>query len=286
MQLLRGKIPFARMADAKLKAQLRTAADQVRKAVADQPVRDAADSAWRALHEPIELGRAPDLWLRALPDRLAGSGFVSEDGQLVYRIRIDARVALHSGAKPPALFEKPLPEPQRPSVRGDHWQRRNAHSGKTLLRLPIEMPVGDLIAAVAAAFPQDDMIETRADTKSAPRQSQAVESRPAARARKSPALALQLDVVEPARLVRHDRQSLSCRKAGPRCGNGVLEFKDIAFPPAALARASSGAGIADRRRTVRRPLRASPRGLNIGSTSVQRCCRASTRVSTSRSAAT
>src|SRR5690606_18562714 len=74
LPVLRGKVAFARLADSKLKAVLRSIADPLRDALAEQPVREASDTAWQALHEPIEVGRSPDLWLRTLPERLMGAG--------------------------------------------------------------------------------------------------------------------------------------------------------------------------------------------------------------------
>lgn len=241
VQVLRGKIAFARFADAKLKAQLKGAAEALRKAVAEQPIREATESAWRALHEPIEVGRAPDLWLRTLPERLTGGGFAVEDGGLVYRVRVDARVALHRGAKPSALFQKAVPDPQKQVSRSAAATQEAAH-GRTVLRLPVEFGMSSLLDTVRASFPPADVIETRADAKSA-----VVKVKPSKvdllPARDKLALSLQLELVEPKRLFGMIGKAYLVGKPSFDAASGILEVKDITFPPPLSREAAAATGL-------------------------------------------
>lgn len=228
--VLKGKVSIARLADAKLKALLKSVTEPLREALAEQPIREASNTAWHALHEPIEVGRAPDLWLRALPERLMGAGFGLEDRDLVYRVRIDARVALHRGGRPAALHQKPMPEPlrevARPSVAGGDASA----PARTVLRLPVEVAATALNKAVAAAFPPSDVIETQASPRSSPVKVRAVKA-DLVPALEKLALRLQFDVVEPARLFGLTGKAYFVGKPVLDAASGIIELADIGFPP-------------------------------------------------------
>ncbi len=232
LPVLKGKVAIARFADAKLKTLLKSVADPLREALAEQPIREASETAWQSLHEPIEVGRSPDLWLRALPERLMGAGFALEERELVYRVRIDARVALHRGSRPPALHQKPMPEPLREVVRPASSTGEASTPGRTVLRLPIEISAKEFNKTVAGAFPASDVIETQAAPRSSPVKVKVgkVDVVPAL---DRLALRLQLDVVEPARLFGLTGKAYLVAKPVFDAASGIVEFSEISFPASA-----------------------------------------------------
>ena len=222
--ILKGKLPLAGMADAKIKAQVKGLTEALRASLAAQPIRDGAEKAWRALHAPIELARGPSLWMRGQPERVFSGGFAMAEGGIVYRLGFDAKVSVHRGQRPAPLTVKPLPGPLRQAT-------ARADSAQTVLRLPYEIGAVALQEAVAKAFPKSDVIETRADAKTPP-----VKVRPLAvsvfPARDRLALELQLDVVEPSRLLGMTGKAYLVGRPVLDPETGILDMRDIGFPGA------------------------------------------------------
>jgi hypothetical protein len=230
--LKKGKVYFAKTGDQRIKTQLKAAAEPLRQAIAAQPIRETTERAWKSLHTPIELSKGPSLWLRGLPEKVVGAGFAFEQGQFVYRIALDTKIAIHKGERPAPFFVNPLPEPQRLTAQAMATAAQT--TSKTLLRLPFDVLAPGLEEAVAAAFPKTDLIETRADAKSTP-----VKVRPVKvqlfPARDRVALELQLDVVEPKRLLGMSGKAYLLGRPVLDRETGILELRDIGFPPAPVA---------------------------------------------------
>ena len=220
--VLKGRLGLAGLADAKIKAQLKGLTEALRTTLAAQPVRDGAEKAWRALHQPIELSRGPSLWMRGQPERVFGGGFAMADGAVVYRLGMDAKISVHRGERPAPLSVKPLPGPLRQAT-------ARQQPAQTVLRLPFDVGALALGQAVAQAFPKSDVIETRADAKSQP-----VKVRPTAvslfPARDRLALELQLDVVEPSRLLGMTGKAYLVGRPVLDPTTGILDLRDIGFP--------------------------------------------------------
>jgi hypothetical protein len=227
--VLKGKVPFSRMADGKIKAQLKGIAEELRKTLAAQPIRDNAEKAWRALHAPIELTRAPSLWLRGQPERIYSGGFAMVDGNIVYRLGFDAKVSVHRGERPAPLLVKPLPGPLRQPLAKQELAKQEL--GQTVLRLPYDIGALALQQTLAAAFPKSDVLETRADAKSAPIKVR-VASASTFPARDKLALELNIDVVEPSRLLGMSGKAYLIGKPVLDPTTGILEIREIAFPGA------------------------------------------------------
>ncbi len=227
--VLKGKVPLSRMADGKIKAQIKGIAEELRKTLAAQPIRDSADRAWRALHAPIELTRGPSLWLRSQPERIYSGGFAMVDGVMQYRLGFDAKVSVHRGERPAPLFVKALPGPLRqPPGKQD---AAKPETGQTVLRLPYDVGALALQQTIAMAFPKSDVIETRADAKSAPIKVR-VTSASTFPARDRLALELNLDVVEPSRLLGMGGKAYLIGKPVFDPATGILEVREITFPGA------------------------------------------------------
>jgi Domain of unknown function (DUF4403) len=224
--ILKGKMAFARMADAKIKGQLKAASEPLRQAIAAHPVREATEKAWKALSMPVELTKGPSLWLRGTPERVNGAGFALEDGAFVYRIGLDTKVAIHRGERPAPGFTVPLPEPSRSSTPG-----LAAAPSQTILRLPFEINSANMLAAVVAAFPKTDIIETRADAKAQPLKVKTTGVQLFA-SRDRLALELQLDVVEPSRLLGMTGKAYLTGRPALDKDTGILDIRDIGFPTA------------------------------------------------------
>ncbi len=235
--VLKGRLVFARMADAKIKAQLKAANEPLRLAIGAQPMREATEKAWKALHMPVALTQGSSLWLRGAPERVVGAGFALEDSTFVYRIGLDTRIIIHSGERPAPLFGNPLPEPSRVTANA-----AVPNAGKTVLRLPFEINSANMLAAVVAVFPKTDIIETRADAKSPP-----LKVRPTAvqlfASRDRLALELQLDVIEPARLFGMTGRAFLTGKPVLDPGTGILDIRDIGFPAIPPKDAKSPPGL-------------------------------------------
>jgi hypothetical protein len=227
--VLKGKIALARMADAKIKTQLKGIAEELRKTLAAQPIREGAEKAWRALHVPIELTRAPSLWLRGQPERIYSGGFATLDGAIVYRLGFDAKVSVHRGERPAPLLVKPLPGPLRQSPTKQDTAK--PEMAQTVLRLPYDVGALALQQTIAAAFPKADVIETRADAKSAPIKVRVV-SASTFPAREKLALELSLDVVEPSRLLGMTGKAYLIGRPVLDPETGILDIREIAFPGA------------------------------------------------------
>jgi hypothetical protein len=227
--LQKGKVSLASLGDAKLRSQLTAAFEPLKQAIANQPIREAVDRAWRALHSPIELSRAPQLWLRSLPERVTGGGFAVEGANAVYRIAIDARIGVHRGERPSALHIKPAPDPARVMP-----QQQAAHAAKlqqTTLRLPLDVGLEALSRSLAAAFPKSEVIETLADAKAQPLKLR-VTGTHLFPSRDRLALELQLAIVHPTRLAGLTGKAYLLARPQLAENNTVIEIADVAFPAA------------------------------------------------------
>jgi Domain of unknown function (DUF4403) len=231
VQVLKGKVPLARMADNKIKAQLKIISDELRQALATQPIRDNAEKAWRALHAPVELARGPSLWLRGQPERIYSGGFAMAEGTMLYRLGIDAKVSIHRGERPAPLVVKPLPGPLRQPLAKSSADGSKIEAGQTVLRLPYDVGALALQQALDAAFPKGDLIDTRADSKSSPAKVRVV-SASTFPARDKVALELTLDVVEPSRLLGMTGKAYLVGKPIFAADTGILDVREIGFPGA------------------------------------------------------
>ena len=219
ISILKGKIILAQSGDAKLKADLKAASEPLRKALADQGLQASAERAWRALHTPLALMRSPDLWLKGEPQRVLGGGFAREGGDVVYRIGVSARVSVHQGERPRAATYRALPEPSRQAEA----------QPRTRLLFPVDFSATALVLAIQAAFPANEMIETKADNKAEPVK---VKTRSIALhpSKDMIAIEMKLDVVEPRRM--HGMIGTAYFMARPvmNAETGLLQLDDIGFP--------------------------------------------------------
>ena len=232
--ILKGKIVLAESTNAKIKADIKAAADPLRKALAETPTRTAAANAWRALHSPIALMRAPNLWLRGEPTRVASGGFVTENGAIVYRIGVGSRVTVHQGNRPQPMPVKPLPEPVL-AVASDARSR---------LALSVDVSNAALTQAIVAVFPAGELIETRADIKATPVKvlMRGVSLLPAM---DRLVVELKLEVVEPLRMAGIAGSAYFVTRPVLKPETGSLELDEIAFPAGAQKEAKETKSLAD-----------------------------------------
>ena len=221
ISVLKGKIALGQSGDAKLKADLKAAADPIRKALADQPLKASVERAWRSLHTPLVLMRGPDLWLRGEPLRVLGGGFDVENGSIVYRIGIGARATVLQGERPSPLIVKPLPEPAR----------QIEAAARTRLLFPVDFSSSALLAALQSAFPVNETIETKADNKA---QAVKVTTRGVALHPSKDLFAIELkfDVVEPRRMLGQLGTAYFTARPVMRAETGIMELDEIGFPAA------------------------------------------------------
>jgi hypothetical protein len=220
IQLLKGRIALKSVADTRLKALVKPLTDVLRQSLAEQPVREAAERAWRGLHTPIELMRKPGLWLRGAPEKLASGGFAMERGEIVHRIAITTRLAAYHGEKPAPLFAKPLPEPTRLAQT----------ELRTEIRLPVDVSLAETQRALEAAFPKGEKLETRvAAGELTVVEVSAAQLFPA---RERMGIMLQLDVLSPKRLFGLTGKAFLIGMPAFNASSGQLELTQIGFPSA------------------------------------------------------
>ncbi len=218
--LLKGKIALKQVADAKIKAIVKPLADVLRQSLAEQPIREAADRAWRGLHTPIELTRKPGLWLRGAPEKIASGGFAVERGEIVHRVAISTRLTAFHGERPAPLLSKPMPEPTKAPIT----------NSKTEIRLPVDISLADVQKSLDAAFPKDEKIETRAD-QGDPTVVQ-VKSAQLFPVKEKVGIALQIDVISPSRLLGLTGKAFLLGVPVLNASSGMLELGQIGFPTA------------------------------------------------------
>ncbi len=219
--ILKGKIILGQSGDAKLKADLKAAAEPMRKALADQGLAAPAERAWRALHAPLALMRSPDLWLKGEPVRLLGGGFAREGSDIVYRIGVGTRVGVYQGERPKAATYRALPEPTR---------QADAQS-RTRLLFPVDLSSSALLSALQSAFPANETIVSKADNKA---EAVKVTARSIALhpAKDQIAIEMKLDVIEPRRMNGMVGTAYFMARPVMNTETGLLQLENITFPPA------------------------------------------------------
>jgi Domain of unknown function (DUF4403) len=153
VSVLKSKFDLAKLVGPKLRQALVKSADDVRDAMSAPRFKEATARAWRSLQSPVELSRSAGLWLAADPQRVAGGGFLQENGRISYTAAITSRLAVVEGRPQLTPSLKRLPEPAR------------AEGGAPVarVRLPVFIPDERIQRAIAAALPRDKVLETRAD---------------------------------------------------------------------------------------------------------------------------
>ncbi|MFM2423035.1 MAG: hypothetical protein RL291_1565 [Pseudomonadota bacterium] len=216
--ILKAQVPLSSAIEPRLRSQIETALEPLRRQIAEAGIRPNVDQAWRALHNPIALGEG--LWLRAEPYRVHGAGFTAEEtGGASLRVGIAVRATVVGEAPAPLERIRALPEPARS---GEAPQTTN-------LRLPMAMTTRGLEAAIQSLFPRGEIIETRADQRS-PAMSVRTGGVTVRPARDRVAIEVQLDVVQPQRLAGMTGKAYFLARPVIREGTNVLAFDEIAFP--------------------------------------------------------
>jgi hypothetical protein len=216
--ILKGKVLLSQSANAKLKSDLTAAADNLRKAIAEQPIKAETGRAWRALHTPLALARGPDLWMKTEPTRIVGGGFAMEGSGLVYRIGVTARVAVVTGQRPMPHPLKPLPDPVRQAEA----------SSETRLVFPITFNTTLLLEVLRNTFPVGEIIETRADNKSMPVKV-ATKGVSLVPSRDQLAVAMTFDIVEPRRFQGFNGRAFFLTRPVYDPATGILALTEPAF---------------------------------------------------------
>ncbi len=152
--LLKATIKLPRLIDAKVRPAIKAAEDELRKALADVPVRPALHRAWAALNQPLELGQGSGLWLSATPEYFGNGGIVAVDGRMMYRIAIATRLTVAESERattPTTRRTNPIPS-QTPLV-----------PGPTRVRMAAAVDLEAMRQSAEATFVKGEVIESRAD---------------------------------------------------------------------------------------------------------------------------
>lgn len=152
--LLKSTIKLARLLEPRVKPAVKAAEDELRKSLAQVPVRAALQRAWTALNQPLELGQGSGLWLAATPEHYSSGGFISADGRTHYRIAIATRLTVaeaERGTPSTSRRSQPVPSqsPQPP--------------GPARVRMAVGVDLEAIGQAAEATFASGETIESRAD---------------------------------------------------------------------------------------------------------------------------
>ncbi|HRY31402.1 MAG TPA: DUF4403 family protein [Bacteroidales bacterium] len=105
------QVPITKIADLILAANKKKISREIDKAVADNlMVKQMAEKFWNAVHEPVMVNEAYQVWLRIQPEGIFSTQLSGSAGKLHHAMGISALVEAFIGQKPPAANSRPLPK--------------------------------------------------------------------------------------------------------------------------------------------------------------------------------
>ena len=228
--VLKGKLSLAQQLEPRLKKQAAAISTDLGQQGSAPLTRALVQQAWRALHGPIRIATAPDVYLRLEPTGLAGAGLVAAADGLQLRIAVSARTALYQGERPAPMLLRPLPEPSRA-----------VPVEPTRITVPGLVSLAPMQRALEAAFPKQQEIATRADP-TAPVVKVRVEKLDLFASRDLLALELKLDVLEPRPWYGLGGSLYLVGKPVLADNGRSIGLQDVSFPELRREPARKGAG--------------------------------------------
>jgi hypothetical protein len=182
--VLDGQMAISKHVVPRLRRLLAPSAEALGTALAAVLTRDRVEQAWRALHAPVTLDRELRQWLRAEPLHIAGGGFATVEGEIIWRLAVSSRLQVFTGERPNPLLPRPLPEVSEV-----------APERQTRLPLPVLLSSAPLLSNLRAAFPPGEVI--RAETSDGVALGVAVRNLAVLPSRGQLSIEVQLEILEP-----------------------------------------------------------------------------------------
>lgn len=107
------RITFASKVDPKIREAIESFKAKIPALLAKVDVRAMAERGWRAAHAVVQVGSAPDIWLRIAPRSVGFDGLRIEGRNLTTNIMLTGDAATFVGERPAAAEPLPLPALQK-----------------------------------------------------------------------------------------------------------------------------------------------------------------------------
>jgi Domain of unknown function (DUF4403) len=156
--LLRANIRLSRLVDPQLKAIAKSAEDNLKRTLAEVPVKAAIAHIWPIIAQPLELGKGSGVWLKTAPEAYNAGSLVSEGGKVAYQIPITSRLAMTESDKAPLSTNR----------QGATQSQASAPDGPSRVRVAIPVDLETMRQQAQAAFVNGQSFESRADRFSEP----------------------------------------------------------------------------------------------------------------------
>ncbi len=156
--LMRANVRLSRLVDPQLKAIARSTEDNLRRALAEVPVKAAIAQVWPIIAQPLELGKGSGVWLKTAPETYSAGSLVAEGGKFAYQIPITSRLAMTESEKAPLSTNR----------QGATMSQAGAPEGPSRVRVAMSVDLETMRQQAQAAFVDGQSFESRADRFSEP----------------------------------------------------------------------------------------------------------------------